>query len=273
MSDSEIKIRPAGSTSFSVSELWTNRELLYFFTWRDIKVKYKQTYLGILWALIQPLLLMTIFYFVFARALDVSVGMSYPVFAFAGLVLWGLFSSGITHSSESLLSSSQIIRKIYFPRLLIPMASVITAFVDFLVAFALLMILLVIFQQPVDVSALYCFPIAVMLTFVSSFGIGTLLAALNVKYRDFRYLLPFTMQLLFFSSQVVYSIHSIEAAWLRRLLFCNPLNGALELFYFPLRGGHIDGTGILISLTVALVFLVLGLYYFKKTERYFADLI
>src|SRR6266540_5014734 len=121
MKEPEIRISPPGPISFNLAEAWQNRELLYFFAWRDIKVKYKQTYLGILWAVLQPALLMILFYFVFARALKISVGMSYPVYTFAGLTLWGLFSSGITHSTESLLSSSQMIRKIYFPRILIPL--------------------------------------------------------------------------------------------------------------------------------------------------------
>jgi lipopolysaccharide transport system permease protein len=273
MKETEIKISPPGAMSFNLVEIWENRELLYFFAWRDIKVKYKQTYLGILWAILQPLLLMGIFYFVFFKTLNVSVGMSYPIYTFAGLILWGLFSSGITHSSESLLSSAQIIRKIYFPRILIPLASLLTAFIDFLIAFLLLIILLVVFRQPVSWHVLYCFPSAIALTFIASFGIGSLLSALNVKYRDFRYLLPFAMQLLFFSSQVVYSIHSLEQSWLKWLLYCNPFNGALELFYYPLQKGHLEGMGIMISAGVALVFLLTGLLYFKKTEVYFADLI
>ncbi|MEI9807424.1 MAG: ABC transporter permease [Bacteroidota bacterium] len=273
MKKTEIKISPPGSMSFKLDEAWENRELLYFFAWRDIKVKYKQTYLGILWAVLQPLLLMGIFYLVFFRALKVSVGMSYPVYTFAGLILWGLFSSGITHSSESLLSSSQIIRKIYFPRILIPLSSLLTALVDFLVAFLLLIIILILFGQPVSWSVIYSFPLAVTLTFIASFGIGVLLAALNVKYRDFRYLLPFAMQLLFFSSQVVYSIHSFKQQWLTQLLYCNPLNGALELFYYPLKNGDINITGIMISSVSAIFFLVTGLLFFKKTEVHFADLI
>lgn len=273
MKEPEIKISPPGSISFSLAEVWENRELLYFFSWRDIRVKYKQTYLGILWAVLQPLLMMSIFYFIFFKTLDVSVGMSYPVYSFAGLTLWGLFSTGITHSSESLLSSSQIIRKIYFPRIIIPLASLLTALVDFLIAFALLIVLLLVFRQPLDWQAVYYFPLAVILTFISSFGIGTLLAALNVKYRDFRYLLPFGMQLLFFSSQVVYSIHSLQQGWLKSLFYCNPLNGALELFYHPLRNGDMDIAGVMTSIVVAFLFLVTGLLYFKKTEAYFADLI
>ncbi|MEI9910181.1 MAG: ABC transporter permease [Bacteroidota bacterium] len=273
MKEQEIKISPAGSTSFSLAEIWGNRELLYFFAWRDIKVKYKQTYLGILWAIVQPLLLMAMFYFIFSRTLNVSVGMSYPVYTFTGLILWGLFSSGITHSSESLLSSSQIIRKIYFPRILIPLASLLTALVDFFVAFLLLIVLLIIFRQPVNWHAVYSFPLAIALTFIASFGIGSLLATLNVKYRDFRYLLPFAIQLLFFSSQIVYSIHSLGQGWLKLLLYCNPLNGALELFYYPFHSRPLNITGIFISTAVAFFFLITGLFYFKKTETYFADII
>lgn len=273
MKEAEIRIRPSKSFSFNLAEIWENRELLYFFTWRDIKVKYKQTYLGILWAILQPVLLMLIFYFIFFRTLNISVGMQYPVFAFSGLILWGLFSSGITNSSESLLSNAPIIRKIYFPRILIPFSSLLVALVDFLFAFFVLLILLIIFHQSLSWTAIFFFPLAIVITFFSSFGIGSLLAALNVKYRDFRYLLPFTIQLLFFGSQVVYAIDKIETQWIKTLLFINPLNGALELFRAPFKAADIYWPGILISLVAMLFFLVAGLFYFKKTEAYFADLV
>ncbi len=273
MSEPEIKITPPGSISYNISEIWTNRELLYFFAWRDIKVKYKQTYLGILWALLQPLLLMAIFFLVFSRTLHMQVGMSYATYAFAGLVLWGFFSAGITNSSDSLLNSSQMIRKIYFPRILIPVASILVAFVDFLIGFIVLLIILLLTRQPVSWQAIYLFPVAILITCISSFGIGTFLSALNIKYRDFRYLLPFTMQLLFFSSQVVYSIDSIQQTWLKYILYCNPLNGALELFHYPMKNESADITGILISITVAIIFLISGLFYFKKTEAYLADIV
>lgn len=273
MKETEVKIIPPGSISFNLAEIWDNRELLYFFAWRDIKVKYKQTYLGVLWAVLQPVLLMILFYFVFSRALNVSVGMSYPVYVFSGLTLWGLFSSGITHSTESLLSSSQMIRKIYFPRILIPLASIFTALIDFAITLVLLIILLFVFRQPVNWNIIYCFPLAILLTFISAFGIGSLLAALNVKYRDFRYLLPFGMQLLFFSSQIVYSIHSMNESWVSQLLYLNPLNGALELFYHPFQNNILNTTGILISAGCAVFFLAIGLFYFKKTEAHFADII
>lgn len=269
----EIKIKPAAPLSLGISEIWRSRELLYFFVWRDVKVKYKQTYLGILWAILQPILLMLIFYFIFSRTLDIKVGMHYPTYAFSGLILWGLFSSGITNSSESLLSNAPIIRKIYFPRILIPLASLLTAVVDFLFAFVILFILLIVFQQPISWTALFFFPLAIVISFLSSFGIGSLLGALNVKYRDFRYLLPFSMQLLFFGSQVVYTIDTVQTEWVKILLYINPLNGALELFRQPFHNGPIYWTGVLISIASLLFLLVTGVFYFKKTESYFADLV
>src|SRR3982751_6212636 len=145
MQNTEIRITPPRSFSPDLSEIWQNRELLYFFVWRDIKVKYKQTYLGILWAVLQPALLMTIFYFVFSRTFNVSTNMNYPVFAFSGLILWALFSSGISNSSESLINNSAMIRKIYFPKLLMPLASILAAFVDFIFSFLLLFVFLFVF--------------------------------------------------------------------------------------------------------------------------------
>jgi len=273
MKEQEIKIAPPRSLSLNLRELWENRELLYFFIWRDIKVKYRQTFLGILWAVLQPLLLMGIFYLVFFRTLKITTDISYPVHTFAGLLFWGLFSSGITHSSESLISSAPMIRKIYFPRLLIPLATLLAALLDFFFAFIVFLGLLIVFQQPVSPHALWCFPLALLFTFFSSMGIGILLAALNVKYRDFRYILPFAMQLLFFGSQIVYSIDSFRGnEVVTTLLYINPLNGALELFKYGLYGS-INWSGIGISALSLLVWMVVGLFYFKKTETLFADII
>jgi lipopolysaccharide transport system permease protein len=269
----EIRIKPPGSVSFDLSAIWQYRELLYFFVWRDLKVKYKQAYLGMLWAILQPALLMVIFYFIFFRALNVSTGMNYPVFAFSGLVLWSLFSSGITNSSESLLSNAPIIRKIYFPRLLIPISSLLGSLVDFAFAFAVLIVLIFFIKQPISPTALFLFPLAIIITFFSSFGIGTFLAALNIKYRDFRYLLPFITQFLFFGSQVVYTTQSIQATGIKNLLFLNPLNGALELFRAPFYKNEIYWAGVVISLAVMFILLLTGLFYFKKTEAYFADIV
>jgi lipopolysaccharide transport system permease protein len=273
MQQKEIRIKAPGRLSLDLSDIWHHRELLYFFVWRDIKVKYKQTFLGILWALLQPALLMTIFYFVFSKTFNVSVNMSYPVFSFSGLILWTLFSSGISNSSDSLINNSAMIRKIYFPKLLIPLASLFAAFADFIIAFILLFVILIIFNQPVHWSAVILFPLSIIVTFVSSFSIGTLLSAMNVKYRDFRYLLPFLIQVFFFCSQIVYSIGSIKSGFIKSLLFINPLNGALELFRKPFHSDPVYITGIAISGLTMCLLLVTGLLYFKKTEAYISDLI
>src|SRR3954469_6020480 len=165
MEKPEIEILPVKIISFNLAEVWNSKELLYFFSWRDIKVKYKQTFLGILWAVLQPLFMMLLFYFVFYRSVKVNVGLvSYPVFAFSGLLLWGLFFSGVSQSSESMISNANIIRKIYFPRLIIPLSSLIVALIDFLFGFIILLILFLIFRQPVGWSAVYCFPAAIIMT-------------------------------------------------------------------------------------------------------------
>lgn len=269
----EIKIKPPGSVSFDLSAIWQYRELLYFFVWRDLKVKYKLAYLGILWAVLQPLLLMVLFYFIFFRSMKVEVGMDYPLFAFSGLVLWGLFYNGINQSSESLLNNAPIIRKIYFPRLLIPLSSLLSAFVDFVFALILMFILMIILNQRVN-PALLAYPLlGIIIILLAAFGIGTMLSALTIKYKDFRYLLPFMLQVLFFGSQVVYSMGNLEPVWLKRILFIHPMNGALELFRAPFYSGQPYWPGVLISVAVSFFFLIIGLYYFKKTETYFSDVL
>jgi lipopolysaccharide transport system permease protein len=217
---------------------------------------------------------MLVFYFLFFRTLNIRVGIAYPVYSFAGLILWGLFSTGITHSSESLLSSSQIIRKIYFPRLLIPLASLLTAMIDFLIAFALLFVLLIIFRQPVSWKAFFCFPIAVILTFLSSFGIGSLLAALNVKYRDFRYIIPFIVQFGIYITPVGYSSSIIADKYSEQARFwysLNPVVGVVDGFRWCITGEPLYWPGLLLSCGMALFFLWLGIRYFRKTEKSFAD--
>jgi lipopolysaccharide transport system permease protein len=269
----EIKIKPPGSVSFDLSAIWQYRELLYFFVWRDLKVKYKQAYLGMLWAILQPLLLMGLFYFIFFRSLGVDVGMNYSLFAFSGLVLWGLFYNGINQSSESLLSNAPIIRKIYFPRLLIPLSSIFSALIDFMFALVVLIILVIALNQSVDPVQLAYPLLAIIIILVSALGIGTLLSALTIKYKDFRYLLPFLLQVLFFGSQVVYSMQNLQPAWLKKVLYIHPMNGALELFRAPFYNSSIYWPGILTSITSSFFFLIIGLYYFKKTETYFADVL
>jgi lipopolysaccharide transport system permease protein len=172
-----------------------------------------------------------------------------------------------------MITSSQMIKKVYFPRLIIPLASFATALVDFLVALALFLILLIIFRQPLSISFLYSFPLSLVLIFISSFGLAAMLSALSVKYRDFRYIIPFGMQILFFSSQIIYSIRSLELSSIKLLFYCNPLNGALELFYHPMNNIPLYLPGVMLSFVFAILLLVSGILYFKKTEIFFADII
>jgi lipopolysaccharide transport system permease protein len=271
--ESSIRITPATGSGINMRELWQYRDLVYFLSWRDIRVKYKHTSLGVLWAVLQPLLLMTIFYFVFFRTLDVRTRTEYPVHAFGGLVLWGLFSGGISNSCENMITSAQMIRKIYFPRLIIPLASFASALVDFIIAFIVFLIILIVFRQTVSASALFYFPLAVILVVVSAFGIGTITSALTVKFRDFRYIMPFAMQIVFFSSQIIYSIDRLHWGWLKNILYVNPLNGALEIFFYPMQEGILNIQGITISTISAFCLLSAGLFYFKRTEKHFADII
>ena len=196
---------------FDFQEIWNYKELFYFFTWRDIKIKYKQTVLGFLWAILQPLFMMIIFTLFFGRALNVpSQNLPYPVFVFSGLLLWNTFSSGLTNSANSMVNNAQIIKKIYFPRLIIPVSSILVAFFDFLMAFILFIPLLIFYRQPVSLTALWSWPLAIGRLLVATLGPGTLLAAFNVKYRDFRYVIPFLVQVLFFLTPSYLSCFNVE---------------------------------------------------------------
>lgn len=258
---------------FDYKELLTYKELFYFFTWRDIKIKYKQTALGFSWAILQPLLMMTIFTLFFGRALNIpSQNLPYPVFVFSGLLLWNMFSSGLTTSANSMIGNAQIIKKIYFPRLIVPVSSILVSLFDFLMAFVLFVALLIFYQQPVGISAIWCWPVAIGITIIATLGPGCLLSALNVKYRDFRYVIPFMVQVLFFLTPLIYPISMIQSPWLQYALVCSPMYAAIELFRSPLIGTIPDMTFLLVSVVSAFVFLVVGIGYFKRTEDYFADL-
>lgn len=266
-------IHPPSGFSLGLKELWQYRELFYFFTWRDIKVKYKQTYLGILWAVLQPLGMMLIFSFLFSKTWKIETGViRYPVFVLAGLVLWNLFNASVSHAGESMIKHAGIINKIYFPRLVIPGSSVLVAFFDFLMGFLIFFVFAIVYKQPIQLSALVYFPAAIILVLVSSFGTGTFLAALNVKYRDFRYTIPFLLQFLFFASQVIYPLALIQNSSLKYLLAINPVNAAIELFRQPLSGSPVDWNVIWIGIASTIAITGIGIYYFRKTEAFFADL-
>jgi lipopolysaccharide transport system permease protein len=266
-------IKPPEFISLDLRELWQHRELLYFFAWRDIKVKYRQTFLGILWALLQPLALMLLFVWIFSRS---SIGQSstaidYPVFVLSGLVLWNLFYASVSNASESMITNANIIKKIYFPKLIIPISALCGALVDFAIAFVLFLVFCFIKNSTISINALLFFPAGIIVCLLSAFGLGTLLGALNVKFRDFRYALPFLLQLMFFASQVVYSFSIIRYDWQKTILALNPMNAAIELFRYPLSG-TIDTNLVLTGAASALFFAIAGLFYFQKTETYFADI-
>lgn len=267
-------IQPASRLSPGFRELWQYRELFYFFTWRDIRIKYKQTLLGIGWALLQPLVMMAVFTFLFSRTWHIdTTPLRYPVFVLAGLICWNLFNQSVSQAGESMLRHAGIISKIYFPRLIIPGSVVLAALFDFLMAFIIFIVLCIIFGQALPLASLWYFPAAVLQVSLAALGAGTLLATLTVRYRDFRYIVPFLLQLLFFTSQVIYPLHAIKDQRLQYLLALNPVNGAIELFRAPLAGAHPDMNIAGISLLSALILLLSGIYFFKKTETRFADLV
>jgi lipopolysaccharide transport system permease protein len=270
MQDVEYVIESSNTRLVNWRELWHYRELFYFFTWRDIKVKYKQTLLGVAWALLQPILLVIIFTFFFADTLHVkSEELPYPVFAFSGLII----SSGLANAGNSMISNAQIIKKVYFPRLVIPFSSIIASAFDFVMGFAVFIVLIFFFRISINVTEiLYAWPAAFLLAFIGTVGPGCFLAALNVKYRDFRYAIPFLIQVLFFLTPVIYPNSMLGRPWLKYVLALNPMSAPIALFRLPITSSLIDAEMLLISITSSAFFLIVGLIYFRRTENYFADL-
>jgi lipopolysaccharide transport system permease protein len=272
--DSIIDVIDASSRRiFNFRELWQSRELFYFFTWRDIKVKYKQTVLGFLWAILQPLLMMLIFSLVFGRVLNVDTkGLPYPIYVFSGLLMWNIFSSGLSGASASIVTNSSIIKKIYFPRLVIPISSILVALFDFFMAFILYIPILIYYGQPLSLSALWIWPLAVVAAVAATLGLGCWLAALNVKYKDFRYVIPFLIQVLLFTSPVIYPISTVKYPLLQYIMALSPIYGPIELFRMPLTSAPHDTLLMTISISSCMIFLMFGLAYFWKTESSLADL-
>jgi lipopolysaccharide transport system permease protein len=267
----EYKINPSGK-HFDWKELWRYRELFYFFTWRDVKIKYKQTVLGFLWAVLQPLFMMLIFTFFFGMALNIpSQNLPYPIYVFSGLLIWNMFSTGLTNASNSMVNNASIIKKIYFPRLIIPVSSILVALFDFLMAFVLFVALLLYYQQPLSWLAIVFWPVSLIITIIATLGLGSWLAALNVKYRDFRYIIPFLVQVLFFLTPVIYPVSMLEYPVLKYVIACSPMYAAIELFRLPLTGLYPETMLLTISLASGLIMLIIGLVYFKRTEDFFAD--
>jgi lipopolysaccharide transport system permease protein len=270
----EIIIRPSkGWSSIGFTELLEYRELLYFLVWRDIKVRYKQTVLGAGWAVIQPFFTMIVFSIFFGWLAGIpSDGVPYPVFAYAALVPWTFFANALAHASNSLVEHEHMLTKVYFPRLLIPMAAVFAGLVDFIIAFCIL-ILFILYYGLIPTLAIWTLPLFVLMATATALGVGLWLAALNVQYRDVRYVVPFLVQFWLFATPIAYPSSLVPEQW-RALYGLNPMAGVVEGFRWALLGQADPPTGLLIvSVLVVLAVLMGGLYYFRRMEDTFADVV
>jgi len=255
-----------------VPELWRYRELLYFFMWRDIKVRYKQTALGAGWAIVQPLMTMVVFTIFFGRLAKLpSDGLPYPVFSMVALVPWTYFSSALSASSTSLAGYQHIVSKVYFPRLIVPMAAVVAPLVDFAIAFVILVALMA-WYRVVPGAAIVWLPFLMLLAVATAAAVGVWLSALNVQYRDVRYVVPFAIQLWLFATPVAYPASLVPERW-RALYGLNPMAGVIEGFRYALAGGPAPGALTFVSAAVVAVLLAAGFVHFRKVEGTFADVI
>ena len=262
-----------GWVSLRIKELWEYRELLYFLVWRDIKVRYKQTALGATWAIIQPFLTMVVFSLFFGRLAKVpSDGVPYPIFSFTALVPWSFFAYGLTQASNSVVSSSNLITKVYFPRLIIPIATVVSGIVDFVLAFAVLLGMMLYYRVTPTINILWL-PLFLLLAFVTSLGVGLWLSSLNVKYRDVRYIVPFITQFWMFATPIAYSSSLLSQPW-RTIYGLNPMVGVVEGFRWALLGTTTaPGPIIAVSSLAAMIIMIAGALYFRRMERTFADIV
>lgn len=266
------RIEPSrGWVSLRLRELWEYRGLLYFLTWRDIKVRYKQTALGVVWAILQPFLTMLVFTFIRGLAKIPSEGFPYPVFCFAALVPWTFFANGLTQSSNSLVGSANLITKVYFPRLTIPLATVLSGVIDVLLAFGLLLIMMLYYGVTPSWQVIYL-PLFLLLALVTSLGVGLWLSALNVQYRDIRYVVPFLAQFWMLATPIAYPSNLIREPW-RTIYGLNPMAGVVEGFRWALLGTAAPGKLMIVSSLVSLLVLVGGAFYFRKMEKTFADIV
>lgn len=269
-----LRIQPShGWVSLRLRELWEYRELFYFLVWRDVKVRYKQTALGAAWAVIQPLFTMLIFSIFFGRLAKVpSDGVPYPLFSFAALVPWTFFSYGLNQSSNSLVGSANLITKVYFPRLAVPIASVVSGGVDFVLALAVLGVMMVHYRVA-PTHHIVMLPLFFLLALVTSLAVGLWLSALNVKYRDVRLTLPFLTQIWMFATPIAYPSSLLHEPW-RSIYGLNPMVGVVEGFRWALIGVNTTpGPMVLVSAGAAMLLLAGGAFYFRRMEKTFADLV
>ena len=267
-----MRLEPSsGLVPIKFGELWEYRELFFFLVWRDIKVRYKQTVLGILWAILQPFLTMVVFSIFFGRLGKIpSDGVPYPIFCYAALVPWTLFSNGLTQSTASLVSSSNLIKKVYFPRIIVPVASVFSGVVDFILAFGVLILMMLYFGILPTVNVLWL-PVFVVMTVTATLATSLWLSALNVEYRDIRYVIPFLAQIWLFVTPIAYPSTVLDEPW-RSLYGLNPMVGVVEGFRWALLGTETrPGIMAVVSLVASIIFLIGGAYYFRRMEKTFAD--
>jgi lipopolysaccharide transport system permease protein len=269
-----VVIEPSrGWVKLNLRDLWEYRDLLYFLTWREVKVRYKQTVIGVAWAVIQPLCTMVVFSLFFGKLAKVpSDGIPYPLFSMSGLVMWTFFSNGLTQSANSLVGNANLITKVYFPRLAVPISAVVSGGVDFLVALGLLLPMLW-YEGIAPHPQILWAPAFALLTLITSLGVGLWLSALNVEYRDVRYIVPFLSQFWLFITPIAYPSSLLQEPW-RTFYGLNPMVGAVEGFRWAVLGSHNPPTGVLASsVAMALLIFVTGLVYFRRMEQTFADVV
>jgi len=271
---STILIQPTqGWVSLKLHELWEYRELLYFLVWRDVKVRYKQTVLGTAWAILQPFFSMVVFSIFFGKLAKMpSDGLPYPLFSFAALVPWNFFANGLSQASNSLVGSAHLITKVYFPRLAIPISSVISGVIDFVLSFTVLLGIMAYYGTFPTLNVIWL-PFLLLLALVTALGVGMWFSALNVQFRDVRYVLPFLTQAWLFATPIVYPSSLLSEPW-RTLYGINPMVGVVEGFRWALLGARTaPGPMIIVSSLAAVIILIGGAFYFRKMEKTFADLV
>lgn len=272
-----VRIQPSrGWVDLQLPDLWQYRELLFFMIWRDLKVKYKQTILGASWAILQPIITMVVFTVVFGRIARIATGtdIPYPIFSYSALVAWSFFAGALGGSANSLVGNSRLIKKIYFPRLVIPIALSAGSFVEFALSFVVLIVLMLVFGFVPTINVIFL-PIFLLIAYITALGVGLWLSALNVHFRDVRFAVPFLIQTWLFLTPVIYPITAIENPTVRAIYNLNPMSGVVEGFRWALLGEYAPPEiGALVASTIgAVVVLITGVFIFRRMEKTFADVV